>query len=381
MISCILVDDEVPALEELQYHLSKYPDVSVIDMYSNPMVAIEAIQAKKPDLVFLDIDMPFINGMEFALKIQDINIKTEIVFVTAHHEYSLQAFEVHALDYILKPIADERFSKTMARVIEQCNIRNDQSKKSESVFIKCFGKFDIIKNDKMGNEVLKWRTAKTRELFLYLLCRHDKTITKNELINVLFEGFEEKKAQNNLYVTMFYLKKSLDNFGTTEISIKENYTLNVSPGICDFIDFMRFIDNDPETYDDEKIEDFENIIGKYKGLYLEEEDYFWAIETREFLDRKYEELSLFIANYYIERNNAKKAINTLIRLLKNNPLSEDGCKKILDIYRSQGNDEQYKKFYKEYEKTMKEEFDLEPEQKYSDYYLHICSNFSRRKQM
>ncbi|MDD3364161.1 MAG: response regulator, partial [Syntrophomonas sp.] len=127
MISVILVDDEVPALEELQYHLSKYPDVSVIDMYSNPMEAIEAIQVKKPDLIFLDIDMPFINGMELALKIQDINIETEIVFVTAHHEYSLQAFEVHALDYILKPIADERFSKTMARVIKQCNIRNDQS--------------------------------------------------------------------------------------------------------------------------------------------------------------------------------------------------------------------------------------------------------------
>ena len=379
MISVILVDDEVPALEELQYHLSKYPDVSVIDMYSNPMEAIEAIQVKKPDLIFLDIDMPFINGMELALKIQDINIKTEIVFVTAHHEYSLQAFEVHALDYILKPIADERFSKTMARVIKQCNIRNDQSNKSESVFIKCFGKFDIIKNDK--NEVLKWRTAKTRELFLYLLCRHDKTITKNELINVLFEGFEEKKAQNNLYVTMFYLKKSLENFGIRAISINENYTLNINPGMCDFIDFMRFIDNDPETYDDEKIEEFENIIGKYKGLYLEEEDYFWAIETREFLDRKYEELSLFIANYYIERNQAKKAINALIRLLRNNPLSEDGSKKILDIYMSQGNDEQYKKFYKEYEKTMQEEFDLEPEQKYSDYYLHICSNFSPGKHM
>jgi len=377
MISVILVDDEVPALEELQYHLSKYPDVSVIDMYSNPMEAIAAIQAKKPDLIFLDIDMPFINGMEFALKIQDINIKTEIVFVTAHHEYSLQAFEVHALDYILKPIADERFSKTMARVIEQCNIRNYQSNKSESVFIKCFGKFDIIKYDK--NEVLKWRTAKTRELFLYLLCRHDKTITKNELINVLFEGFEEKKAQNNLYVTMFYLKKSLDILGTKGISINENYTLNISPGICDFIDFTRLIDNDPETYDDEQIEEFENIIGKYKGLYLEEEDYLWAIETREFLDRKYEELSLFIANYYNERNQDKKAINSLIRLLRNNPLSEDGIIKLLDIYMSQENDEQYKKFYKEYEKTMKEEFDLEPEQKYSDYYVHICSNLSPSK--
>lgn len=377
MISAILVDDEVPALEELQYHLSKYPEVSVIDMYSNPMEAIAAIQAKKPDLIFLDIDMPFINGMEFALKIQDINIKTEIVFVTAHHEYSLQAFEVHALDYILKPIADERFSKTMARVIEQCNIRNDQSKKSGSVYIKCFGKFDIIKNDK--SEVLKWRTAKTRELFLYLLCRHNKTITKSELINVLFDGFEEKKAQNNLYVTMFYLKKILDIFGTREISINENYTLNVSPGICDFIDFMSSIDNDLDS--DDKIEELETIMGKCKGLYLEEEDYFWAIETREFMDRKYEELSLFIADYYIERKQDRKAINTLIRLLRNNPLSEDGSKKILDIYMSQGNYEQYKKFYKEYEKTMQEEFDLEPEPKYSDYYLHICSNTPPGKHM
>lgn len=372
MISVILVDDEVPALEELQYHLSKYSDVKVIDMHTNPLEAIEAIKVKKPDLVFLDIDMPFINGMEFALKIQDIDIKTEIVFVTAHHEYSLQAFEVHALDYILKPIAEARFGKTMSRVIRQCNHKNDYSDKSKSsVFIKCFGKFNIIKNDKAGNEVLKWRTAKTRELFLYLLCRYDKTVTKNELINVLFEGFEEKKAQNNLYVTMFYLKKSLENSGIREISIQENYTLNVSPGTCDFIDFMRLLDNDPQTLDDEKIEEFDTILGKYKGLYLEEEDYFWALETREFLDMKYEELSLFIANCYVERNQSRKAINTLIRLLRNNALSEDGYAKILDISMSQENDEQYKKFYKEYEKIMKEEFDLDPEPKYSEYYSHI----------
>lgn len=376
MISVMIVDDEMPALEELKYYLCKYPEVHVIGMYNNSLEAFKAIKSEKPDLIFLDIDMPYINGMEFALKIQDVNIMTEIVFVTAHDEFSLQAFEVNALDYILKPLSDERFKKTMTRVIDRCESKKNPDNTNEAIYIKCFGSFEVIKKGKMKNDMLKWRTAKTKELFLYLLYKHDKTVTKNELMDVLFEGFEEKKAQNNLYVTMFYLRKSLEEFSTREISIKENYGISVSPGMCDYIDFMRFLEDNPQSFDEDKLKECENMLEKYKGLYLEEEDYFWAIETREYLDRKYEELSLMIAQYYLSQNKDKKALNTLLRLLKINPLSEEGSRMILDIYISQKNKGLYIKFYKEYEKTLKEEYDLKPEKKYANYYIQIVQTSS-----
>ncbi|ATW25537.1 response regulator [Candidatus Formimonas warabiya] len=369
MISVLLVDDEIPALEELEYFLSSYRDVSIWGMYTNPIEALKFMETKKPDVVFLDIDMPGINGMEFAVKIQDIAIQTEIVFVTAHHEFSLQAFDVHAVDYILKPIVRERFKKTMARLMEQCTIKRELHKTTESIFIKCFGKFEIIKNGQT-KEILKWRTNKTKELFLYLLYKHEKTCTKNELITVLFHGIEEKKAHNNLYVTMYYLRKNLEDFGVDRsiLLLKEDYSLEVYDGTCDYIELLRFLHKNL-TLDEDNIDRCHQVIESYKGCFLEEEDYSWAYEIREYLDRKYEELLVLMADYYQKKNKMNKAENILRRLLRYNPLTEEGCRMLLELYMNTHNTEAFIKLYQAYEKTMKDELGLMPEKKYHDYYL------------
>ncbi|ABL99488.1 two-component system response regulator BtsR [Shewanella amazonensis] len=115
MISCILVDDEPFAREALAELLVRHPDVNIVAQASNAIEAIQAINQHKPALLFLDIQMPRISGMEL-LAMLDKDTMPRVVFVTAFDEYAIKAFELHAFDYLLKPIDDARLANTMDRV-------------------------------------------------------------------------------------------------------------------------------------------------------------------------------------------------------------------------------------------------------------------------
>jgi two-component system LytT family response regulator len=122
-INAIIVDDEPHAREGLKIRLEEYPSINVVKECSSGFEAIEQINLLKPSLVFLDIQMPEMNGFEVLEKIT-IDPLPLIIFVTAYDKYALKAFECHAFDYLLKPISDERFEKTMRVVTSEMNRRN-----------------------------------------------------------------------------------------------------------------------------------------------------------------------------------------------------------------------------------------------------------------
>lgn len=116
MIKTILVDDEQLALDELRYMLSRYPDLEIIGTYTNPVEALSQIMTQKPNLLFLDIEMPVLGGLNLAKEVMGELKNTEIVFVTAFDEYAVNAFEVNAMDYLLKPVSRDRLDKTLERL-------------------------------------------------------------------------------------------------------------------------------------------------------------------------------------------------------------------------------------------------------------------------
>jgi two-component system LytT family response regulator len=111
----LIVDDEKFAREELRCLLDREGDVVVIAEAANAIEAIAAINRQSPEVVFLDIQMPRVNGLEM-LSMLDPERMPRIVFVTAHDEYAIQAFEENAFDYLLKPIDPERLAKTLQRL-------------------------------------------------------------------------------------------------------------------------------------------------------------------------------------------------------------------------------------------------------------------------
>lgn len=119
MIRAIIVDDEKMALEQLRYALSQYKEISIAAEFSDPVEVLGKIRVLKPDVAFLDIDMPEINGFMLAEEIRDISPGTSIVFVTAYDDYAIKAFEINAVDYVLKPISRTRIDNTIQRVIRK----------------------------------------------------------------------------------------------------------------------------------------------------------------------------------------------------------------------------------------------------------------------
>ena len=115
MMRALIVDDEIYSREELESMLKETGEFIISGKCANAVEAIRAINRERPDVLFLDIQMPAINGFEL-LSMIDENLMPSVVFVTAYDKYALRAFEENALDYLLKPVEKERLAKTVEKL-------------------------------------------------------------------------------------------------------------------------------------------------------------------------------------------------------------------------------------------------------------------------
>lgn len=141
MIRCIVVDDKPLAIDILNDYVGKVPDLTLVFSSTNPLEALEYVMKNEVDLVFLDIQMPQLNGVQF-MKI--VSGKCKVVLTTAYSEYALDGFENDAIDYLLKPISFERFYKAVQKAqhyfdsapqvkVEQINAT---AKENDFIFVK-----------------------------------------------------------------------------------------------------------------------------------------------------------------------------------------------------------------------------------------------------
>src|ERR1041385_1082138 len=116
VISAVLVDDEKLASEELAYQLKEFSDIDVVATASNGIEAVKLIEDLEPDLVFLDVQMPGLDGMGVIRRLREKKIPLPyFVMATAHDEYAVEAFRWEALDYVLKPVEKERLALAIER--------------------------------------------------------------------------------------------------------------------------------------------------------------------------------------------------------------------------------------------------------------------------
>ena len=116
MINAIAVDDEPKALQVIRAHSAKIAALDLVEVFTDPVKALNFLDEHTIDLIFLDINMPDISGLEFSKAIQDQRV--QVIFTTAHSEYAIESYELEALDYLLKPIEFTRFYKAVAKAIE-----------------------------------------------------------------------------------------------------------------------------------------------------------------------------------------------------------------------------------------------------------------------
>ncbi len=126
----IIVDDEAPARSEMRYLLEKVDDVEILGEAGTAEEALKLMEIVKYDIAFLDIDMPGINGIEMVEQIKTLAYQPVVIFTTAYGKFAVKAFEVEALDYLLKPISEERLEQAIAKAIKG---RDKEKKKTVEV--------------------------------------------------------------------------------------------------------------------------------------------------------------------------------------------------------------------------------------------------------
>jgi two-component system LytT family response regulator len=139
-MKAIIIDDERLARQELKNLLAPYPELQIVGEANNAETAIELIKQEKPDVIFLDIQMPGKNGFDL---LEEISGVPEVVFVTAYDEYAIRAFEVNALDYLLKPVQSSRLAETVKKLLNKDITEKAESKEqtqalndNDQVFVK-----------------------------------------------------------------------------------------------------------------------------------------------------------------------------------------------------------------------------------------------------
>lgn len=150
LINTLIVDDEPLALDVLETYIEKVPDLHLVKRCSNALEANEVLRTQKIDLLFLDIQMPQLTGIDFLKTLTDPPL---VVFTTAYPNYAIEGFELDALDYLLKPISFDRFLKAVNRATEQIKLHHSAVQTEENgetfIFVKADKKLVKVNYDEI----------------------------------------------------------------------------------------------------------------------------------------------------------------------------------------------------------------------------------------
>lgn len=367
MMRAILVDDEHIALDILESLLSPYEDVEIVGKYIDPMTALEEMNTTQPDVIFLDIEMGPINGLAMADEFTNEKNSIEIVFITAYSQYAIDAFELNVMDYLLKPIQQNRLEKTVKRLRNRFNsIVIEIDNEDNFLKVDCFGNLEATNS---SGKLLNWRTRKSKELFAYLLVQKGMQVSKDLIMETIFPEKDLEKATTLLHTTIYQLRTNLRRLGFNKSILYLNgwYQLNIT------------VDSDFEKLDnllnlkDHSIEDILEIINIYKGNFLEYDGYHWALS----IQQKYKELVLSILNNFtknqLEKNIDSSILNrTLETIYRIDPFDDKMAENMIEYLGKQGQLNKLKGFYKHYKDSLWKELNIKPMERTSNLYKKYC---------
>lgn len=145
-MNVIIVDDEYPARKELRYFIENYTDMNIMGEFDNGLDVLNFIQENTLDAIFLDINIPKLDGMILAKTIDKFEKRPKIIFITAYDNYAVEAFNLEIFDYILKPYSDERIISMLHRLKHTFDKKNNEDK---AEYKKVSNKISLWKNDKI----------------------------------------------------------------------------------------------------------------------------------------------------------------------------------------------------------------------------------------
>jgi two-component system, LytTR family, response regulator len=361
----ILVDDEPLALKYLERQLLKLDTMSidVIGTYTNPFEGRDEILTRDVDIVFLDISLPELNGIELAEQLLEQKPHLCIVFVTGYHEYAVTAFELNAVDYIVKPVQLDRVAKTMERLRSRIASRPEEVMESNrNIRMTMFRQVMIEQPNEQGQFVLlHWRTTRAQEIFIYLLQHRGQLVRKSALIDMLWPEFDMDKAYPQLYTAIYHIRKTLEPYDTRFqiTNTTEGYVLNMEGVQLDIEEWENWFMSNPSV-SAESIERHIEMMKLYTGDYLQEYDYWWAEGERQRLKELWLSVSLSMAEWYVDQERIDEAILCYFSIQRQHSLEEKAYFSLMNIYALQDNPAQVHRQFSLLCQVLEDEMGEEP---------------------
>lgn len=368
MIQTIVVEDEWYNLEEISELIEETGFMTVKKKYQNPLMALEDITKICPQVAFIDIEMPELDGLTLAEKILEKDPTIIIAFITAWNQYAVQAFDLNALDYVLKPIKIDRFNRMVQKIQDEINVK--QSLKSATLKIKCFDKLETSIND----VPIKWERAKAEELFAYLLMNHGRYVHKDIIVENIWNGYEHVKALPILQTSICKIRNIFSRI-KEEITLdysRGSYCLVVKNGKCDYLDFenllAKYKSGNRYTY-----EAIDSACSLFGNGFLTKQGYIWNLGKDQELRKKLVVNLKEIILEYSEEENYEELHKYLKSLSILEPHNEEVSYRLLSIYKRLGSNLEILNHYQWLKKILKSEYDMTPSKRI----MEIVNNSKR----
>lgn len=326
----ILIDEEQTELELLQKKITQLSSVKVLGAFTDPHEGLIEVSRKQPDILFLDICIPEVNWMKVAKQLKKAIPDMQIVFLATLDKYALEAFDIQADDYLLKPVDYSRLKQAMVKVTSKLS----QQKSAPRQMVGCFQSLHFRYEESNQDIVdIHWRTSKAREIFSYLVHKRGKLVRKDVLVDLFWSDMPVKEAYNQLYSTIYQIRKTIKsiNYNIQIVNREDSYRLLLNDCLVDVDMWERGIETNP-VITSENIESHKNWLLLYRGDYFEAENYMWALNERERLSIKWEYQMKRLVHYYLTNELYAEAILLYLRYQKINPFISESYFELMKLY-------------------------------------------------
>ncbi len=369
----VLVDDEKTMLLIMGKMLSKIPGLELVGSFQSPGEAYKYIMENKVDMAFVDINMPEENGLDFVRRVTSEVNDIAIFFLTAYKEYALEAYEMYAFDYIVKPITQEKLENSIKKAKEKLIFLQPVKKMKNKLWLNCLGSLEV-KSTEGG--FVQFTSSKSSELLAYLILQRGRQVSKWKIMEAVFSGMAPQNAETYLNTTVYKLRKALEPHGMKSviISADEGYRIDMSDIYADVIVFedrIYGIRNFAASNQDEAL----NTEKLYAGELFGERDYSWALPEKERLSEVYFYFAKRLVRYLIDNHQLTLALHITKKLINLNEIEEEVNCLLMKIYSSQRNRSLLERQFDRYRNILKTELGLGPGNLVVDLYTFLIKSF------
>lgn len=254
-----IIDDEAPARNSMERMIREVRPKAEIRAFSRGKAALDAVvnEGLRPDVVFSDIQMPGLSGLDLAVRLRTACPSARVIFVTGYNDYAVDAYRLHAYGYVMKPLNADRVREELEHLEQLTALIS----KPELLTVRCFGYFDVFWKGKP----LHFSRQQAKELFAYLVSREGSVCTSGEISAALWETEGDRKVTANRIRTLLSgLRATFRDIGMEDVLIRHRASIAVNPARID-CDFYRMKAGDMDA------------LNSYNGEFMLQ--YSWAEQT------------------------------------------------------------------------------------------------------